>query len=319
MKIRDRRARDFITNNFGLKILSLAAAIVLFSLVRGAEDAQRSVFVDVVALLPLPQSGQMLVSELPDQVRLTLRGSRSQLNTIRPDSIPPVQIDLTDTHLHYYYFADDEFDVPAGIAISQVAPASISLQWAERDERTLPVQPQLRGTPAEGLALGEPARADPAEVTIVGPADELRDLRAIRTEPIELSRLEAGVHQLRARLEPPPPYTRYQQDGPTRVRVEVVRDLAERSLPGLPVQVEGGEVSSVRPAMISVTLRGVPGEVDLVDPASVTPYVDVSSSGAGPAVLPIALRGLPAGIEIVRVEPANVELVVRESGEPAQE
>lgn len=142
-------------------------------------------------------------------------------------------------------------------------------------------------------------------------------MRSVRTEPIELGGLEAGIHQVRTRLEPPPPYSRYGQDGPSRVRIEVVPDLAERSLPGLRVQVEGGEAASMRPEAISVILRGVPNEVDLVDPASVIPYVDIGDAGAGPVVLPVALRGVPAGIEIVRVEPASIELVVRES-EPAE-
>ncbi len=63
----------------------------------------------------------------------------------------------------------------------------------------------------------------------------------------------------------------------------------------------------------SVLLRGVTIEVDLVHPGSVIPDVDIGDAGAGPVVLPVALRGVPAGIEIVRVEPASIELVVRES------
>ncbi len=77
-----RALRKALTENVGLKIISLVAAIVLFSLVRGSEDAQRSVFVDVVATLPSPASGKILIGEIPDKVKVTLRGSRSLLNSI---------------------------------------------------------------------------------------------------------------------------------------------------------------------------------------------------------------------------------------------
>ena len=294
-------------NNIGLKIASLIAAIVLFSLVRGTEDAQRSVFVGVTALLPAPSSGKMLVSELPDQVRLTLKGSRSQINAIRPESIPSVQIDLTDTDLRYYYFADDEFDVPAGVTITQVGPTSIALDWATRMERLLPVQARLVGQPPDGLVLGEPARAEPAEVLVIGPDTEVADLRAVQTDPIDLSQIQLGRNELAVALVRPPPHTRYQGDPSVTVVLEVVRDLAERTIPGVTVEVEGP--GRADPGQVSVTLRGAPTAVEMVDPARIRAAADLSSFDptVGGAV-PIVVTGLPEGVEAARIEPAFVEV-----------
>ena len=294
-------------NNIGLKIASLITAIVLFSLVRGAEDAQRSVFVDVVALLPAPNSGKMLVSELPDQVRLTLKGSRSQINAIRPENIPPVQIDLTDTDLRYYYFADDEFDVPAGVTITQVGPTSIALDWASRVERPLPIQPRLVGQPPDGLVLGEPARAEPAEVVVIGPDTEVADLRAVQTDPVDLSQVQLGRNELGSALVRPPPHTRYQGDPNLTVVLEVVRDLAERTIPGVVVEVAGP--GRADPAQVSVTLRGAPTAVEMVDPARITATADLSTldPALGGAV-PIVVTGLPDGVEAARIEPASVDI-----------
>ncbi len=304
---RKRTFREVVMNNIGLKIASLITAIVLFSLVRGAEDAQRSVFVDVVALLPAPNSGKMLVSELPDQVRLTLKGSRSQINAIRPENIPPVQIDLTDTDLRYYYFADDEFDVPAGVTITQVGPTSIALDWASRQERPLPIQPRLVGQPPDGLVLGEPARAEPAEVLVIGPDTEVADLRAVQTDPVDLSQIQLGRNELGAALVRPPPHTRYQGDPNVTVVLEVVRDLAERTIPGISVTVAGP--GRAEPTQVSVTLRGAPTAVEMVDPARITASADLSNldPALGGAV-PVVISGLPEGVEAARVEPASVEI-----------
>lgn len=309
--------RDFFTQNFGLKLTSLVAAIVLFSVVRGAEDAQRSVYVDVVALLPAPSSGKMLISELPDRVRLTLKGSRSQVNGIRPELLPPVQIDLTDTNLHYYYFADDEFEMPGAVTITQVAPASVELEWAERMEKTLPVQPQITGTPPEGLALGEPPRSQPTEVVVVGPADRLGPLRVVRTDPLDLSDVEVGAQTRRVRLERLPEHCRIVDEDRVEVRFEVVRDLAERTFPGVRVVVEGGAARDLSATRVSVVVRGVPSQVDLIDPAQVQAVVDVTGREPGEGEVPIAIRGVPGGIEVSTVEPSNVTLTIEE--EPATE
>ena len=68
------------TENVPLKLLSLALSVLLFSIVHSDQDGQRSIFVDVVALLPPPGSQKMLISDIPHQVKVTLRGSNSFAN-----------------------------------------------------------------------------------------------------------------------------------------------------------------------------------------------------------------------------------------------
>lgn len=298
--------KSFFTYNLGLKLTAMVAALTLFSLVRGAEDAQRSIFVDVIANLPLAESGKLLISEPPDQVRLTLKGSRSQINSLRAEDIPAVEIDLRDTDLRYYYFADDEFDVPTGITITQVAPTSIPLTWASRVERSIPAQVRLVGQPAEGLVLAQPPRVVPEEVLVVGPDTEVDAMRTVRTEPLELATLGVGRHEQRLALTRPPPHTRFATDNTVVVTFEIVQDLAERSFPGLPLQLAGE--GTVTPARVSVTLRGTPSQLALVDPASLRPSVDVSMLDLtnGPT-LEVRLSELPNGIELVSIEPARVE------------
>src|SRR5689334_696413 len=84
----------FVTDNLGLKLTAIGLALMLFSLVHSDVDAQRSMYFDVEPLLPPPTAGKMLVSELPQQVKVTLRGSRSRLSTLTRDQLPPVHLDL---------------------------------------------------------------------------------------------------------------------------------------------------------------------------------------------------------------------------------
>jgi len=299
--------RSLVTDNGWLKLLSIVAAITLFSFVHGAEDAQRAMFVDVVAILPPADSGKVLISELPDQVKVTLRGSRSLIYSLRREELEPVQIDLSDTSLRYYYFDPAPFEMPAGVEIVQLAPASIPLTWDEQVDRRLPVSVQLTGHLADGLSLVEPVRPSPINVPLRGPRSEVDRLPSVDTEQVDIGELGPGRHERRVRLERPPAHSAYGESAVVRVVLDVVPELAERRLSGLSVGFEGNARVQVRPSAVDVVLRGPPGLVEAVVADHVVPVVDVSDSAiVGSVTLPIILQGVPAGVDVARVEPPEV-------------
>jgi len=276
--------------------------------VRGAEDAQRSVFVDVVAVLPDAAGGRILLSDLPDRVRVTLRGSRAMLNSIRRDDIPPIQIHLEDNEARLFYFDHERIEVPAGVEIVQVAPETLPLQWADRARRTVPVHAALEGRPGAGLMLSPGLQVRPATVTVTGPSTEVAALDHVSTEAISLAGFEPGHHERRTGLMRLGAHTEYEDDAAATVVFDVAPQVAERALPRLEVAVVGGSVRELRPARVRVRLRGAPDVLDRVDPAGIVPFVDVTgmtaTAGAQPVV--VRVRGVPEGIELLDVEPADV-------------
>lgn len=306
------RLRRVFTHNVALKLTSIAIAILMFSFVHGAEDAQRSVWVDVVALTPPEDSGKMLVTELPDRVRLIISGSRSIVNSVRADTLPPVTIDLIEGTITRYSFFDQEFDLPAGISITLIDPASIPLEWARRLERRVPIVANLTGAPAVGLAMGRPASVDPATVLLSGPAADVEPIRLVHTAELALADLPVGRQEHRLGLERPVGRVRYEDEVPVRVTVDVIPDLAERTIEGLEIVAVGGLVRSLRPERVDVVLRGSPAAIDMVDPAHLVPVVHVADVDPAAGAFPVAveLRGVPEGVEVLRIEAAEV-LVTR--------
>jgi YbbR domain-containing protein len=300
--------RKLVFENLGLKVLSIVASLALFSIVRGAEDAQRSVFVDVVALLPDASSNRILLSDIPDRVRVTLRGSRALLNSIRRDDIPPVQVTLDDTRARIYYFDPERIEVPAGVEILLIAPTTIPLQWADREQRTLPVQPTLDGRPAPGLMLAGPPEVRPATAEVSGPAPEITPLDHVSTDPINLAALEVGRHERRVSLMRLPPHAEYLGESQVTVTLEIAAQIAERVVPRVDVVVVGGHVRDLRPGRVRVRLRGSPQTLDAMDAPSIVPYVDVSQldPALGAQSVPVRVRGVPDGVELVGVEPPDV-------------
>src|SRR5450432_3321178 len=94
--------RGALTENVNLKLLSIVFTLVLYSLVHGAQDAQRAVQVDLVMLLPPGEANRELVSSIPPQVRVTLRGPRTTLDELHVDDVGNLQVDARagqDRHL----------------------------------------------------------------------------------------------------------------------------------------------------------------------------------------------------------------------------
>lgn len=302
--------RRALTENLGLKILALAASIGLFVIVHGTENAQISVAVDVVALLPPPTTEKMLVSDIPDEVRVTLRGSRSVLNAVRRGGLPPIQMDLRNASGHFYYFEQDAFDLPAGANIVQIAPSAVPLRWVDRADRRLRVQAVVEGEVEEGnVVVG--ASVDPGSVRVRGAAAEVNQLDAARTEPVDVSGMGPGHHERRVPLAPLPEHVTYLDTPQVVVTVNVQEEIAERTLADLDVAVVGASEAIVRPPQVNVSVRGPRARVDELSPRRIVPFVDVTglepTHGAQPVT--VQLRGVPEGVSATP-EPTEVLVVL---------
>ena len=300
-------ARLFI-ENYPLKLLSLGFAIALFSLVHSDQDAQRSMYVDVVALLPPQASGKILVSPLPARVKVTLRGSRARLAALGHDDFTPVQMDLRDAGRQHHYFDTSAVSVTGPFRVVAIEPASVQLTWRVRADKVLPVEAKLTGTPAAGYTVRKPVGITPAHVTVSGPKEELELLGALATEDINVEGLEAGVHERRVRLMTLPGHVSFAAEGTVSVRVEIDARMTERTFAGLEVAVIGPGDVVLRPPTAQVTLRGPAPLLAQLTQDQVVPFVEPGSNAASGSVesLEVKLRGLPEPCTLVRVVPSSV-------------
>jgi YbbR domain-containing protein len=297
-----------VFDNYPLKLMALVLAIALFSLVHSDQDAQRSIYLDVVALLPPPSSDQMLVSDLPSQIRLTVRGSRSRVAALQRDDFAPIQMDLRDPSLHRFYFDQNAIDVSGPIQVVGIEPTSIDLAWAVRAQRRVSVRARLRGVPEEGHAIKKPVLLSPAYVTLQGPKEEVDTIPEVFSDEIPVDGLVKGVHERRAQLQPLPAHVTYKDESTVTVRLEVVAERGERVLRHLEVAVLGAAEAKLRPASVSITVQGPVRGLSDIEPDQIVPYVDLSAVPANSEVAPleVQLRGLPEGFDVSRVSPSSV-------------
>ncbi len=311
------------TQNLGLKAFALIASLLIYSLVHGTEEQPQPISVEVRVLLPPPSAGRVLVSDVPDEVWITVRGSTSIVQGITHDDIPPVQVDLRGAPARTFYFEESMFRLPAGVTFVDIeaSDASFPLEWEPLVTRRLPVRVGTTGGTAAGTRVEQPVVTQPQEITVVGAESRVTRLTDVETEPVDVGGLGIGDYDRPVTLRRPPPHTQYDREGPIHAKVRVVPDLVERMYSGRPVTAVGGQVRlDVRPGTVDVRLRG-PREV-MADLSGdrLLPFVDGESLEAGPdetsRVAP-RLEDLPPSVEVVAFIPARV-FVVAHRGAPSR-
>jgi YbbR domain-containing protein len=301
------------TENLGLKIFSLASSVLLFSIVHSDVDAQRSLFVDVVALLPPPDSDHMLVSEIPDRVRVTLRGSRSRISELSRDDLPPLQIDLTDSTRGLYYFDPSAMELGGNVQVVEVVPSTLTLQWARTVEKEVKLVPRLVGEPPSGYSVREPVKVNPETVTLRGPEHTLDGINSVQTDIIALDRLPTGEQKLDVLLQPLPEHVSVLESVSPQVDVVIERVITERKLRRLDVAIVGAEDATMRPRRVSITVRGPVDVVAELEPEQLVPYVEVTADPTQVGMRPVdvKVRGVPEGVEVTEVAPSTVLVLAR--------
>ncbi|MDD9942640.1 MAG: CdaR family protein [Myxococcales bacterium] len=293
-------------HNLPLKVLSLALSIALFSIVHSDQDAQRTVFLDVVALLPPPDADKMLLTELPHQVKVTLRGSQARINALERDDFRPIQMDLTDTTRRFHYFESTSVDVGGNVQVVEIQPTRVVLDWADSGERRVPIKPRLDGTVAPGFELKRPVDIQPSSVSLRGPSGALNSITAVYTDVISIEGLTEGTHERRIPLEPLPPHTSYVDDVSVQVVLQVGAKLVERTLARLEVSAVGPGDAVLRPARVSVTVRGPATRIDQLDAEQLVPIVKLDADGGvGTAPARVVVRAIDE-VEVVSISPETV-------------
>ncbi len=285
------RIKALLTENLNLKLLSLAFALVLYSLVHGGQDARGSISVDLEVNLP-PESGdKVLVGTIPRDVRIFVRGSTQTIDNLRGGAVHMI-LDLTDAPEHVV-FNQKMVRLPDAmrVEVEQFEPPSIDLKWEQRITRDVPVQVSVVGSPADGFVVKGPLVAEPRTVKVRGPQSDVMVLQHVRADAFDVRTLAAeGAYPRQLAIEKPGPRLKIDPQS-VIVTAEITREVAERVFQKLPVAVVGPPKGKTQPAEVDVRLVCPPDIVRSLRPEQIVPQVDVQSKEpSGSMSLPVAVR-----------------------------
>lgn len=281
--------RSIFVENLNLKILSFAFALLLYSLVHGSQEAQRSILFSAVALTPPTTSNRVLMTPIPAQIRVTLRGPRATLHDLHADDIGSVQLDLRDGTSTRVTIDPSMIPVPPGLKIEQIDPPEIDLEWEDLIVRDVPVEVGVVGTPARGFVVKGAPQSEPRLLRARGPKSEVLVVQRARADAFDVTGLTEGKYTRQLAIDRPPGRVTY--DTPSvSATVEVGREVVERSFSKVPVAVLGRANAKAQPGEVDVRLACPPEIVRALRPEQILPRVQVvSPTDHGSDALPVQL------------------------------
>lgn len=284
------RIRAALTENLSLKLLSFAVALILYSLVHSGQDAQRTISVGLVVLPPPESANRVLVSQLPPEIRVTLRGPRSVIDDLRAGDLGDVQVDLRSGQDKRVVFDATMLRLPAGIRVDRFDPSSVEFAWEDEIVRDVPVQVGVVGTPAPGYVVKGAPTPEPRDVRVHGPKSEVLVLQHARADAFDVTGLVEGTYNRALALDKPAGRMTY-ETSTVSVSVEIAREVAERSFTKLPVFVVGVPKGKTQPPEIDVRLVCPPDVVHSLRAEQLVPQVTVPNGAPaqGSQSLPVEL------------------------------
>jgi len=281
--------KTLLFENLNLKLLSFAFALVLYAYVHGSQDAQKSLLLGVVAVTPPDSANRVLVTPLPPQLRVTLRGPRSSLEELHADDIGGIQLDLRSGTESRITIEPGMIPVPPGLKVEQVYPPTIDLVWEDVIVRDVPVEVGLVGAPATGFVVKGVPASDPAVVRVHGPKSEAIVVQRARADAFDVSGLIEGKYTRQLGISPLPGRVTFDVRT-VSASVEIGREVAERPFARVPVAVLGHTNAKAQPAEIDVRLLCPPEVVRALRPEQIVPRVQIAGTAEhGSEALPVQL------------------------------
>jgi hypothetical protein len=281
--------RRWVTENLNLKLLSFAFALALYSFVHSSQDAQRSIPINVVVLTPPETANRTLMTSIPAQLRVTVRGPRSTLDDLHADDISSIHVDVRNGNETRVVFDPSIIPVPPGIKVEQIDPPAIDLVWEDVVVRDVPVEVGVVGTPAAGFMVKGAPTADPPSVRAHGPKSEVMVLQRARADAFDVTGLTDGKYQRQLAIERPLGRVVYDAMS-VQASVEIGREVAERPFQRVAVAVIGHTNAKAQPAEVDVRLACPPEVVRALRPEQIVPRVQVTATSEhGSDALPVQL------------------------------
>ena len=173
--------------HFGLKLMSVGLAVLLWLTVSGEETVERGLRVPL-ELQQFP-AGLEIQGEAPSTVDVRVRGTSGALSRVAAGDVVAV-LDLRAARAGNRLFplTPELVHVPFGVEVVQIIPSTVALSFEPSVTREVPVVASTEGEPAPGYVLGK-VTVTPDRVEIVGPESAVKRAREALTETISVADL----------------------------------------------------------------------------------------------------------------------------------
>lgn len=177
--------------HFGLKVLSVFLAALLWLIVAGEITVERGIRVPL-EMQQFP-AGLELKGDSPTFVDVRVRGGSTTLSQMSSGDIIAM-IDLRGARAgeRLFQLTPEQVRTPVGVQVIQVTPSSVALTLEPTKTRLVPVSPSWEGSPYPGYAVRK-VTALPKMVEVAGPESAVNRVTEAVTEPVSVEGMRQTV------------------------------------------------------------------------------------------------------------------------------
>jgi YbbR domain-containing protein len=253
-------ARKIFLEDWSLKLLSLAIALVLWLVVTGHNEPVTA-HVNVQLNFIRPQALE-ISNDPPRTVDVMLTGSRNKLDDLTAlDLVATVDISDQQRGERVLRLADKaQISLPQGVKVDGFQPSVISISLEPIIERQVAIEAKLEGKPADGYQVYG-VRPSKASVLVRGPESRVLALEKVMTESIWLAGHKDSFTASNLAIDVPDTKVDL-LDPVVSVQVEIAQKPVERTFEGVRF---ANVVSGESPTM-TVIVSGPPSILDKLKP-----------------------------------------------------
>jgi len=296
----------FPFRNIGLKFFSICIASLLWLVVAGDRVVERAIRVPV-EYQNLPD-GLEIVGDPLESVDVRLRGSSGTLGRL-PQEVTSAVIDLRNARpgRRLFHLTAAQVNVPYGVEVVQVAPATLSIEFENSAVRILQVRPSVEGRPAPGYEVIS-VKSDPATVEVIGPESSLRGLDEAMTEPISIANETRPVREVvTVGVADPTVRLRAAQTATVTVQVGPGSSTATLTVPITSRNADERMRVRLLPPSVSIGLKGTREAIQSLAEDAVQAYVDLAGLTPGDHLADIEVQARQ-GLTVESVAPRAVRV-----------
>ena len=295
----DKLLRRIFIEDWCLKLLSLAIAIVLWLLVTGQNEPVTA-HLNVQLNFIRPQSLE-ISNDPPRTVDVMLTGSRPKLDDLTSLDLVAT-VDLSDQRAgeRVLRLADKaQISLPQGVKVDGFQPSAIPVRLEPIIERQVVIEPKLEGKPADGFEVYS-VHPNKGSVMLRGPESRVLALQKVTTESIWLGGRKESFTAANVAIDVPDPKVDLLEPI-VSVDVEIGERRVEKTFSGVAATgVDGGKV---QPASVSATLLGPASMVESLKTEELKVVFDGTNTRLE---LPPALNGK---VSLKSLQPGKFTLV----------
>ena len=306
---------NWLTKNWGLKLISLLLAIALWYYAVGEESIEVTRIVPLRIIVKNQQMSILKTSAKAAQV--TFVAPRALLSDLTREGIRAVhEIGNEAKKAGDYSFRLEPREIKIQnpqIRITKIEPEIIQITLDELIAQKMPVKPNLVGEPAFGYKVEEAQiEMSPNAVMVEGPKRQLQKIESIKTEKIDLV---GRVRSLRRTVALDlPENVKLLSEPYIDLYVPIYEASDEKKVENIPVKLvtgkSGNRKAEIQPPDVSLILRGSQKRFETLKPEDILVLADISALSSGEYALPLKVV-LPEGVSLKDEKPVTVKVIVK--------